>query len=59
MSEIDHRPSDAQLDKEFAYTPHDDSCKNLLDIVQYCRRRLGHDGEHASGFGSGRRRWTE
>lgn len=50
-------PTDAQLTDEFAYTSHDDSCKDLYSLMQYCRRQRGHEGDHAAGFGKTRRRW--
>lgn len=49
--------TDEQLDLEFAYTTHRDSCRDLYSPTQYCRRPAGHDGEHASGFGGNRDRW--
>ena len=49
--------SDSRLDLEFAYTSHDDSCKDLYSPYYYCRRPLGHDGVHAAGYGSHRLRW--
>lgn len=47
------------LDLEFAYVTHQDSCKNPFSPEQYCRRKRGHDGFHASGFGRGRVEWTD
>jgi hypothetical protein len=49
--------SDERLDLEFAYTTHDDSCRDLYSPHLYCRRPFGHDGLHAAGFGTGRQRW--
>lgn len=49
--------TDEQLDLEFAYTTHRDSCRDMYSPTQYCRRPAGHDGEHASGFGGNRGRW--
>ena len=49
--------SDSQLDLEFAYTSHQDSCKDLYSPFYYCRRPRGHAGIHAAGFGSRRLRW--
>ena len=52
------RPSvDWQLDQEFAFTPKDDSCKDVFTIDHRCRRAAGHEGEHASGFRVDRVRW--
>ena len=48
--------TDKMLDLEFAFTSHDDSCKDLYHLGAqsgedvYCRRERGHD-VHASGFG--------
>ena len=50
-------PDDARLDLEFAYVSYADSCKDLYSPSYYCRRLRGHDGPHASGFGSSRMRW--
>ncbi len=61
-------PIDAQLDLEFAFTSWRESCRDpavapsvipgaFLDLLQ-CRRRAGHDGDHAAGYGEQRRRWT-
>jgi hypothetical protein len=49
--------SDSQLDLEFAYTSHQDSCKDLYSPFYYCRRPLGHGGVHAAGYGANRVRW--
>lgn len=49
--------SDSQLDLEFAYTSHQDSCKDLYSPFYYCRRPSGHAGVHAAGYGSHRLRW--
>ncbi len=49
---------DAQLDLEFAYTPWRESCRDPIPTLQQCRRRAGHDGDHAAGYGDKRRRWT-
>jgi hypothetical protein len=49
--------TDAQLDLEFAYITYADSCWDLYSPDICCRRRRGHDGEHASGFGVHRLRW--
>ncbi len=51
-------PVDAQLDLEFAYTPWRESCRDPLPTMQQCRRRAGHDGDHAAGYGTQRRRWV-
>ena len=56
------RPSlDAMFDLELTFISWTDSCKNPLltndgDFRQ-CRRALGHEGEHCSGFRSARVRW--
>ena len=50
---------DARLGLEFAWTGWADSCRDWHTIVQCCRRPLGHDGNHASGFGEGRRQWLQ
>ncbi len=52
-------PVDAQLDLEFAFTSWRESCRDLLPTLQQCRRRAGHDGDHAAGYGEQRRRWTD
>ncbi|MFF0338531.1 hypothetical protein [Kribbella sp. NPDC004875] len=49
--------TDTRLDLEFAYTSHDDSCKDLYSPHYYCRRPRGHDGVHAAGYGPDRLRW--
>ncbi len=61
-------PADAQLDLEFAYTAWPDSCRDPVVFgsrvlgtgpnLYQCRRRAGHDGDHAAGYGEQRRRWT-
>lgn len=56
------RPSaDEQLDIEFAFTSWADNCRvpQLTEDGDFpeCRRRLGHEGWHASGYGAGRIRW--
>ncbi len=48
---------DLDLDREFAYTSWRESCRDPYTIDQQCRRRAGHDGDHAAGFGAGRARW--
>lgn len=48
---------DSALDIEFAYTSWRDSCRDLLNPAQCCRRLRGHTGSHASGYGSTRVRW--
>lgn len=54
---------DSVLDREMTYTDWQGSCKDLyaLEGVTFdpivCRRPHAHDAEHASGFGSRRRRW--
>ena len=50
-------PDDA-LDLEFAYTSWAASCRDPSPTLQQCRRRRGHDGEHAAGFGEQRQRWV-
>lgn len=49
--------SDEQLDLEFAYTSHRDSCQDLHSPLRYCRRPAGHSGRHAAGYGAHRTRW--
>jgi hypothetical protein len=49
--------TDDQLDLEFAYVSYFNSCKDLFDPFYLCRRQLGHDGDHAAGFGEDRIRW--
>ncbi|HXV92754.1 MAG TPA: hypothetical protein VD813_05610 [Pseudonocardia sp.] len=51
--------SDDQLDLEFAYTSHRDSCRDPYSPLRYCRRPTGHAGRHASGYGSHRTRWED
>ena len=51
--------TDDRLDLEFAYTSHDDSCKDLYSPFYYCRRPHDHEGEHAAGFGDNRIRWED
>lgn len=51
--------SERELDVEFAYTGHRESCRDLRSPEQYCRRPRGHDGEHATGFGTRRVRWPQ
>lgn len=48
---------DERLDREFAFTPWYGSCRDLYDLGTVCRRPLGHPGDHAAGWGVGRRRW--
>lgn len=56
--------TDEELDLEFAYVSWDLSCKDIYtfnaegEILQCCRRLIKHDGEHASGFGAKRKRWS-
>ncbi len=50
-------PGDVELDLEFAYTSWDASCRDPSPTLQQCRRRRGHDGDHAAGFGDARLRW--
>lgn len=50
-------PSERTLELEFAWTSHDDSCRDLYNIDQYCRRPRGHEDAHASGFGLGLSFW--
>ncbi len=57
MSE--HLPAGSQLDLEFAFTTWQDSCHDPSPTFQECRRRRGHVGEHAAGFGDQRTRWPE
>lgn len=49
--------NDDRLDLEFAYTTYRDSCRDLYSPHYLCRRPLGHEGEHAAGFGTERLRW--
>ncbi len=55
---IEVLPVDAQLDLEFAFTSWRESCRDPLPTLQQCRRRAGHEGDHAAGYGERRRRWT-
>ncbi len=50
-------PADTQLDLEFAYTQWSASCQDPSPTMHQCRRRRGHDGDHAAGFGASRVRW--
>lgn len=52
-------PDDAALDLEFAWTTWADSCRDASPSMHECRRAYGHDGAHAAGFGSQRRRWDD
>lgn len=59
--------TDEALDREFAYTAWNESCKSpwglelndhdAMPTILSCRRRRGHVGAHATGFGDGRKRW--
>lgn len=49
---------DAALDREMGYTRWDESCQALYGVDTACRRRKGHDGDHATGYGAGRVRWS-
>jgi hypothetical protein len=52
--------SDAQLDREFAWTSWRESCRDPEPAdLRECRRRHGHGDEHASGFAEDRRRWGD
>ncbi len=55
---IEVLPVDAHLDLECPYTSWWQSCRDPLPTLQQCRRRAGHDGDHAAGYGEQRRRWT-
>lgn len=46
------------LDVEMAFTCWQGSCRDLVDIYHCCRRPIGHAGDHATGFGTGRRIWA-
>ncbi len=48
---------DDQLTLEFAYTTWEFSCQDPSPTMHECRRRRGHDGDHAAGFGRNRHRW--
>ena len=50
---------DERLDLEFAYTSYLDSCRDLYSPAYRCRRPIGHDGTHASGFGAHWVRWPQ
>lgn len=52
-------PDDRALDLEFAFTPWSESCRDPYPTLQQCRRRAGHEGQHAAGFGAGRHRWDD
>ncbi len=47
------------LDLEFAFTTWQQSCQDPSPCLRQCRRRKGHDGLHAAGFGAGRREWAD
>ena len=49
---------DLLLTLEFAFVPWVHSCRDWYAIDRCCRRALGHDGEHGSGFGANRVRWS-
>lgn len=51
------QPDDRALDLEFAFTTWQESCRDPYPTLQQCRRRAGHEGQHAAGFGVGRNRW--
>jgi hypothetical protein len=44
--------SDYDIKLEFAYTSWGDSCKDPYTLEIFCRRQVGHKGEHAAGFTS-------
>ncbi len=50
-------PTDDQLTLEFGYTTWEVSCQDPSPTMHECRRRRGHDGDHAAGFGASRQRW--
>ena len=50
---------DQQLDLEFAYTTYGESCRDLHWPFYECRRPVGHEGDHAAGFGEKRVRWPD
>lgn len=52
-------PDDRALDLEFAFTAWPESCRDPYPTLQQCRRRAGHEGQHAAGFGAGRNRWDD
>lgn len=51
------RPTDEQLDREFAWTSWGTSCRDTRAANRACRRPAGHTGDHASGFGAQREIW--
>ena len=54
----EQRADDEALNREFAYTTVYNSCRDPYTIEQMCRRHRGHLGDHASGFGAQRVRWS-
>ncbi|MDP9407391.1 MAG: hypothetical protein M3P95_05840 [Actinomycetota bacterium] len=56
-------PSEADLDREFAFTPWRGSCRDPYIAPdgepRQCRRPRGHDGMHASGYASHRELWED
>jgi hypothetical protein len=54
-------PTDEDLVREMSWTSWQGSCRNPAvtedDSLRQCRRRAGHDGDCASGFGQELRRW--
>ena len=49
--------TDAELDLEFAWTTHAESCRDPYSPYLWCRRPTSHTPGHAAGFGAGRVRW--
>lgn len=51
-------PTDAELDREFAYTGWEHACRDPHPSLVECRRHANHPvGDHAAGYGAGRVRW--
>ncbi len=51
---------DERLDYEmaFAHQHHTSyTCSDVYDAGTECKRPRGHEGQHAAGFGSRRKRW--
>lgn len=56
-------PTEADLDREFAFTPWRGSCRDPhltpAGEPRECRRPAGHAGPHASGYVPHRERWAD
>lgn len=52
------------LDREFAYTGHRESCRDAYGVDAsgepvYCRRARDHEPPHAAGYGADRVMWGD